>query len=53
MPSIDVGGVDLYCEEKVPKAEAVRVPRARHFPHMENPEFFSEKVLASWRERDD
>jgi pimeloyl-ACP methyl ester carboxylesterase len=30
----------------VPKAEAVRVPRARHFPHMENPEFFNEKVLA-------
>jgi pimeloyl-ACP methyl ester carboxylesterase len=30
---------------EVPKAEAVRVPRARHFPHMENPEFFNEKVL--------
>jgi len=30
----------------VPKAEAVRVPKARHFPHMENPEFFNEKVLA-------
>lgn len=29
----------------VPKAKAVRVPRARHFPHMENPEFFNEKVL--------
>jgi pimeloyl-ACP methyl ester carboxylesterase len=31
---------------EVPRAEAVRVPRARHFPHMENPEFFNEKVLA-------
>ncbi len=30
----------------VPKAEAISVPRARHFPHMENPEFFNEKVLA-------
>lgn len=30
----------------VPKADGVMVPRARHFPHMENPEFFNEKVLA-------
>ena len=30
----------------VPKAEAVDVPGARHFPHMENPGFFNEKVLA-------
>jgi pimeloyl-ACP methyl ester carboxylesterase len=37
----------------VPKAEAVRVPRARHFPHMENPEFFNEKVLTFFEERDD
>jgi len=32
--------------EAIPKAEAVNVPRAKHFPHMENPEFFNEKVLA-------
>jgi pimeloyl-ACP methyl ester carboxylesterase len=30
----------------VPKAEAVGVAKARHFPHMENPEFFNERVLA-------
>jgi pimeloyl-ACP methyl ester carboxylesterase len=30
----------------VPKAGAISVPMARHFPHMENPEFFNEKVLA-------
>jgi pimeloyl-ACP methyl ester carboxylesterase len=30
----------------IPRAETVRVPRARHFPHIENPEFFNEKVLA-------
>ena len=30
----------------VPKAEALVVPGARHFPHMENPEFFNGKVLA-------
>jgi pimeloyl-ACP methyl ester carboxylesterase len=32
--------------EAVPHAEAMSVPQARHFPHMENPEFFNEKVLA-------
>lgn len=30
----------------IPKSETARVPRARHFPHMENPEVFNEKVLA-------
>jgi len=30
----------------VPRAETAKVPRARHFPHMENPEFFNERVLA-------
>ena len=29
----------------VPKARRVMVPRSRHFPHMESPEFFNGKVL--------
>lgn len=30
----------------IPKAASVTVPGARHFPHMENPQFFNEKVLS-------
>jgi len=30
----------------VPMAKPLIVPQARHFPHMENPAFFNEKVLA-------
>jgi len=29
----------------VPRAKRVMVPRSRHFPHMENPEFFNDQVL--------
>ena len=31
--------------ETIPKAESVTVPGARHFPHMENPGYFNERVL--------
>ena len=29
----------------VPRAKRIIVPRSRHFPHMENPEFFNDQVL--------
>jgi pimeloyl-ACP methyl ester carboxylesterase len=42
LPSVDVGGVSLYYVEG---GAAVKVPGARHFPHIENPEFFNGRVL--------
>jgi pimeloyl-ACP methyl ester carboxylesterase len=29
----------------VPRAKRIMVPRSRHFPHMENPEYFNDQVL--------
>ncbi len=38
--------IGTLLSDSVPGAESVRVPGARHFPHMENSDFFNEKVLA-------